>query len=158
MLYTLLIIDAQDIFFNTNSEAFIFGCSNEVANAKNLGSPIILLEYAGYGRTTDKILEIIGNYDNCYTITKRNDDGSKEVMKLMHKHHLPMKNIVICGGRTDCCVSSTIFGLSDYYMLSGINDYSIYVIESALFAETEEKHRQGISCMCFKKNIKIVQG
>lgn len=113
----LIIIDMQYGFLTSHTGKTLLGdrvskICKLIEQWKLLGWPIILVEYARYGPTLDRIQQSLDNYDNQKQLTKRQNNGADEIFKCVHKYKLPKRHLVT-GVNTNYCVAETVIGLSD---------------------------------------------
>lgn len=119
----LLIVDMQTGFSSSRNPTVIRGCQQLILNAKKTKCKIIVLEYKDFGITLDSIKKSLGNYRTKY-ITKKDDDGSKEVYTYIKKNKWVVNKITVCGVCLTACVKETSEGLAEL-------GYSISVIKKA---------------------------
>ncbi|SRR5579885_1444967 len=138
-MYTLVVVDMQSSFEAANSRRVRENCKREIERAMEAGAAIIFVEYIGQGPTIPSLVKLTDDYDRVFITRKNDDDGSREVRKVIQDNRLPAKRIRVCGVNTDCCVFETVSGLtcklksvtlevvadacnSDYQHLTGLND------------------------------------
>lgn len=135
-MYTLVVVDMQPNFNSANGKRVRENCLREVKAAVIAGADIIFLEFSFYGPSHSDLTEAAGK--NYYVQSKTLDDGSAEVESQVRAKRLPV-HFKVCGINTDCCVASTVRGLtarfprstievvadacaSDWYHNRGLND------------------------------------
>src|SRR5574339_388350 len=138
-MYTLVVVDMQSSFEAANSRRVRENCKREIKRAMDNGAAIIFVEYVGQGPTIPSLVKPTDDYPRTFITRKDDDDGSREVAKVIRDNNLPGKRIKVCGVNTDCCVLETVSGLvnrlrsanfevmadacnSDYNHLTGLND------------------------------------
>lgn len=112
MSYTLVVVDMQTYFSAANDKSVLQNCKNEVAKAMDKGAAIIFVEFIGCGRTIPGLVKLTKYYDRVFIVRKDDDDGSREVRKVIKDNKLPANKIKVCGVNTDCCVLETVLGLN----------------------------------------------
>jgi nicotinamidase-related amidase len=142
MKYTLVVVDMQSRFNAANGERVRKNCLREIMKAIKNELPIIFLEWEGEEVTLPELTEPCK--DNFYVETKRTDDGSTEVEKIVRRHKLP-KTFRVCGVNTDCCVRATVVGLTARFPSATID-----VIADA--CDSDWNHTGGLTCMSNMKN------
>lgn len=107
---TLVIIDMQPSFSAARDKKTIDGVIEEIKIAKN-NSPVLVLEYVKHSPTDLRIKKELDSISNQVEfITKRNDDGSDDIICACDDLELP-KNFRVCGVNIDACVWETVYGL-----------------------------------------------
>lgn len=142
MKYTLVVVDMQSRFNAANGERVRKNCLREIMKAIKNELPIIFLEWEGEEVTLPELTKPCK--DNFYVETKRTDDGSNEVQKLVIAHKLP-RNFRVCGVNTDCCVRATVVGLTARFSSATID-----VIADA--CDSDWNHTGGLTCLSNMKN------
>jgi hypothetical protein len=112
MSYTLVVVDMQAKFSAANDIRVLIEVEKEILKAMDSKSSIIFVEYRFNGPTIPSLVQLTDHYNRVFIVRKSNDDGSREVNKVIRDNRLPSRNIRICGVNTDYCVKSTVFGLS----------------------------------------------
>lgn len=85
----------------------------EILEAKKNRRPIIVLEYAGCGSSYEFIYDLLRHYPKFASKTKRDDDGSEEVLEAVSELGIREPKIYrVCGVNTNYCVADTAYGLS----------------------------------------------
>jgi nicotinamidase-related amidase len=114
----LIVTDMQREFDASETPEVIAACIREIKRAKKRKALILLVEYAsryysdnGMSDTQDEILDVLEGYPHCITVSKKIDDGSAQIMKVLKRVGIP-KRFKVCGVNTDCCVRSTVNGLT----------------------------------------------
>jgi nicotinamidase-related amidase len=113
---TLVLIDIQPCYAASNFKRLHTTISQEVNLAKSKNRPIILVEFDGgfeYFPTHPWLLELVQDYDRFQLVTKRQDDGGKEVIECIRKHRYRMP-VRVCGVNWEACVFETVMTLSKY--------------------------------------------
>jgi hypothetical protein len=123
MSYSLIIVDMQKIFSSSQDAQVQKSCIREIKKAIRDRSVILFVEYAGYDPTIQVLTDIVvqTNYKRVYHVIKRGNDGGKEVIDFLVKHHLPKMNMRVCGVNTDYCVRETINGIKQHLPSARIN-------------------------------------
>ena len=108
-----LAIDVQFEFEASRSQFLQDNIIKQILRARKRGDLIIFLEYKGDGPTIPRIMEAVEGYEHFYVGTKTSDCGAKLVGDLIEELGISLvKNIRVCGVRTESCVFNTIYGLS----------------------------------------------
>ena len=78
------------------------------------GEPIIFLEYEGHGRTLDRILDLVQDYEFAHVLKKGIDDGSYRIISLFDDLYKTeeIEEFEFCGVNLEACVWRTVAGLS----------------------------------------------
>lgn len=108
---TLVVIDMQDDFEAANQPDCVVGVTKEILLAKQRRDNIVFVEYIGCSPTHNGLLDLLKNYSNKARIKKSEDDGSREIIKVLKRRNFRSKKLRICGVNADCCVWDTVFGL-----------------------------------------------
>jgi len=108
---TLVIVDMQPVFMASRNPETLIAVANEIITAKTNNHAVILVEYNSSGKTYSGFQALLKNYPHKSKITKKGDDGSKEVIRALNRRNFPMQTLRVCGVNTDCCVYSTVYGL-----------------------------------------------
>lgn len=112
----LIVVDMQP-GFSAPADKALLGVLAKVRRAKNMGEPVVLLEYGGHGSTLKPIRDLV---PNAPVVTKHWDDGAPA---LEASGLLPRNDRVRLVGVNTCyCVAATAIGLKS----RGI-DVGIYV-------------------------------
>ena len=115
---TLCIIDMQEEFAERENKSFdtpgYIDRFNKLKaiirySIKNNWN-IIIVEFARYGPTSPRVLEIIGDYPYI-KVTKPYDDGSSHILSVMKQQNISTTEFVVVGANTEACVASTVRGL-----------------------------------------------
>lgn len=114
MKQTLLIIDMQEEFEAACGSRIIQGCSREISEAMNRGDAILFVEYDMSPRvpTLPALTRLTKGYRNKFSVKKKGDDGSREVVGKVWDHDLPTA-FRVCGVNSDCCVWDTVYSLRE---------------------------------------------
>lgn len=110
---TRIIIDMQQIFPAANRLETVVSVAQEIIQAMRERAHILFVSYYGYSGTHPALLNLTKKYDRVKRINKRNDGGSKEVMRALTKFEFNHRHLRVCGVNADCCVYWTVSGLSD---------------------------------------------
>ncbi len=111
----LLIIDLQPKFAPT--EEVLQETVRQIKKAKSKHEWIMVLEYAGFGKTTTKITKHFKDYSKVIRSTKEHDNGSPQVLWNLSCRYddgyiQNISHIKVCGINTSACVIKTVKGLS----------------------------------------------
>lgn len=85
------------------------------AKSNNWG--IILVEFSGFGQTTQRILDAIGAYQHVDTVIKYTEDGGAEVCQCLKNNPCWSLNLLVCGVFGDACVPATVRSLFEHNSL-----------------------------------------
>lgn len=115
--YILVVVDMQPHF--TSNPRTIKAVKEEVAAARRLGLPIILLEIPyhrpepdkPYPRTYKSILRLVEGYDRAHVLHKLGEDGSRQVLRKCAAMGYETTRFRACGVKTDLCLLETVKGL-----------------------------------------------
>lgn len=111
---TLIIIDMQVEFMacgRGDEYEIIPAIVTLIRYAKENKWPVIVVEYIGYERTDDLILEALCGYPHQETVFKDENDGGLEVMNCLDEHPAWPLNLLVCGICGNECVAETVSGL-----------------------------------------------
>lgn len=123
---TLVVVDMQPCFEASNDPNTIIAVTNEIMVAKQNNDAIIMVEYDSSGRSHCGFDAILKDYYYKSKITKKNDDGSKEIIRALKRRKFPARILRVCGVNTDCCVFDTVLGL-----LNGLKNTKIELVKKA---------------------------
>jgi nicotinamidase-related amidase len=148
MSYSLLVVDMQKYFPPANGKRILANCKKEIITAMKNKAAIIFLEYIGCGPTKRELSALTRGYARVYFDIKDADDGSLEAAVLIRKHKLPKANIRVVGVNTDCCVASTVEGLTQRLFKSKID-----VVASA--CDSNWDHFSGLRHLSNMRNVRV---
>lgn len=122
---TLIVIDMQPAFGNSNNKRLLRNCAKEIENAIAAKNAVILVEYLGWGSTHQYLFEMLLGYSRFQLIKKYEDDGSDEIIDCIKNNKLkaPFR---ICGVNLDWCVKQTTISLA-----KKLPRRKVHVIQSA---------------------------
>lgn len=140
MSYTLVVVDMQATFEAANNARVRNKVKQELSKAMERGAAIIFVEYIGQGPTIPSLVKMTDDYNRVYITRKDDDDGSREVKKVIKDNRLPSRDVRVCGVNTDCCVMETVFGISEK-----IKSVKIKVIAEA--CNSDYNHKGGLQEM-----------
>lgn len=134
----LVIIDMQPRFSASRNTKLIRNIVNQIKRAKADYSDIIVLEYepdtsccSTADRTNHQIIRAIGDYEKCYFLIKKRDDGGPEVCTFLSQRFpaTAVKNSVfqVVGVNATACVLYTVKGIS-----SKLPDAKIEVLKNCV--------------------------
>lgn len=106
--YTLVIIDMQPDFWEEDSE-LTWNIVGQIKRARRDRAAVLTVTF-GAGKTFGPIVKALSGYKRKAQITKDQDDGSKEVTKVILRRRFP-KSLLVCGVNTGACVQDTVNGL-----------------------------------------------
>jgi len=129
---TLVIVDMQPVFKASQNPNTIIAVTHEIMVAKQNNHAIMIVEYARSGRTHVGFDELLKGYPHKARISKRDDDGSKEIVKALSRRNFPMQILRVCGVNADCCVYQTVTGL-----IEKLNKTQVEVVKKACNTFTE---------------------
>ena len=109
---TLAIVDMQSNFSASEKPDTIIGVQREIALAKRRRDAIVILEYRGYSKTRNTIINAVVKSGWPFKIVEKgDDDGSAEVVKTCNENGWPLRRVRVCGVNRMYCVKRTIEGL-----------------------------------------------
>jgi nicotinamidase-related amidase len=148
--YTLVVVDMQPNFNAAMGKRVRANVLREIKQAIEDHAGIIFLEYWASGHTHDELLKAVEsiNYKHYNVLTKHTDDGSKEVWMQINEPGYSKSHIKVCGVNTDCCVYSTVCGLT-----GRLPRTMIEVIEDA--CASDWNHTAGISRVKSFDNVNV---
>ena len=129
---TLVIVDMQPVFVASKDPNTIIAVTHEIFMAKQNNHAIMLVEYDRSGKTHTGFDEILKGYPHKARISKRDDDGSKEIVKALCRRNFPMQTLRVCGVNSDCCVRDTVIGL-----IGKLNKTRVEVVKKACNSANE---------------------
>ena len=147
-MYTLVVVDVQPDFYAANGKQFLLNCKREIRQAMKDNAGIVFLEYYGCGPTKIELRKLVDGYERAYFDTKDEDDGSLEVSVLLRKYYLNKKNVRVIGVNTDCCVRSTVEGLTAQLLNANIT-----VVADACASDFD--HAGGIRMLKNMSNVQV---
>ena len=134
--YVLVVIDMQLEFYRRCKDNFTHpdgirqvakNIEKEILLAKRLDNPVLIVTYSGAGRNIPIISKAYHGYQKAKRVSKRDDDGAKEIdCSLRGDHSLPLR---ICGVNTTCCVQETALSLRHDF------GYNVEVMQAASWDE-----------------------
>lgn len=142
MPYTLVIVDMQASFSAANNKRVRDNCKHEIIKATDKGGAIIFVEFIGCGRTIPGLVKLTDDYNRAFIVRKDDEDGSREVHKVIKDNKLPSRRIKVCGVNTDQCVLATVCGLN-----SLMKQTNIEVITKACNSYSNHDHESGLKYM-----------
>ena len=107
----LLIIDMQPRFEAANNMPTRMAVLREIAKAKAMNMPVIVVEFDGSGLSHQEILEAVKDYGRTVRVLKQQDDGSNEVLRACTVQGWEPISFTVVGVNTDACVARTVNGL-----------------------------------------------
>jgi nicotinamidase-related amidase len=120
--YCLVIVDMQPQFRAARNDEVADIICDLIELAKKDDATILVLEYEGFGKTRDDIIDAIGDYTYFNSAQKYTDDGSKQITGFVG-NEVPLK---ICGVNFGCCVRETALGATK-------RGYDVEVISEACY-------------------------
>lgn len=129
--YVLVVVDMQLGFCASLNEATIDAVAGEIEKAKSAKLPIVILEYAKYPKTHERLLQMVDGYDKLAIETKPENDGSTELLEACIGNEYFQNVYRICGVNTLACVQSTVLGIADR-----LEDSRVEVVKNACNDET----------------------
>jgi len=124
--HTVVIVDMQDYFIGKRScrlelasefVPLVDSTCELIALAKSNGWGIVLVEFDDLGRTTQQIVDEIGDYPHVDTVIKNCEDGGEEVIDCLRGHPKWSNHLLVCGVFGDACVPATVKGLFEHSAL-----------------------------------------
>lgn len=130
---TLIVVDMQPSFTAANEPSTIVGVTREILEAKRRKFGIVFLEYKPIdeiGRTHEGFSSLVKGYRHKARVTKDDNDGSLEVVKVLRRRGFSNRTLRVCGVNVDCCVFDTVNGL-----LHRLEKVQIQVVKDACGSE-----------------------
>jgi hypothetical protein len=151
-MYTLAIVDMQWYFGASRKASVIAACKREINKAMKARAGILFVEYANCRSTISSLKKMTrdAGYTKAITVTKSDDDGSREILNAIRASKFNDKKIKVAGVNTCYCVQSTVQGLSQ-----GSKRPAIEVIADACNAPTSHAHNSGLNAMSRFRNVSI---
>jgi nicotinamidase-related amidase len=151
-MYTLVVVDMQDEFVASRNKRVQEACKKAIKRAIRNKSPIVFLEYVGYGPTLPSLTKLTRNYPKVFHASKNDWDGSRESLKALTRNKIEHSKFKICGVYTDCCVAATANGLIDKCPA-----FKVEVLSKACWATDSKYHKNGLAKMSgYNKRIRII--
>lgn len=112
MKTVLCIIDMQPEF--SIADKVINEVKKQIWLAKRRDGYVIVIEYSGAGQTLSDLQKELKKLKpgKVFHTKKRNDDGSREIVKLAKTHSLDIRRLRVCGVNRCFCVYETVCSLS----------------------------------------------
>jgi nicotinamidase-related amidase len=123
---TLVIIDMQPGFYCADQPDLIEKVCEEVRQAIDDNSGIVVLEYYQGGKTLRKIADLLDKHHLVDYTVKEMNDGGEDVAEMIDRNYFDESHLRVCGVNTEACVAETVETLSMIYP-----DATIEVIEDA---------------------------
>lgn len=123
----LVVVDVQDAFIDDMCrfrKSYITRVVHHLRRARYQRRPIVLIEYAGQGPSSDEVRDALANYPRMTKRRKRRDDGSKQVIEALEELGAIQNQVQLCGVNWTACVADTAQGLLR-------RDFNIEIIRSA---------------------------
>lgn len=146
--YVLVVVDMQAGFRASLREATIIAIESEIRRAIENKLPIVVLEYAKYPATHERLLQPLEGYDKFVIETKRDDDGSTEVIEACLFNGFSGEAFRVCGVNAHGCVKATVLGLTDK-----LDESKIDVVKAACNDDDKPGNWSGFPR---RKNIHLV--
>jgi hypothetical protein len=108
---TLVIIDMQPQFGAANCPRTLEACKREIRHAMQECNGIVYVKYEGHGQIHRELTDLTLLYSHKVTVTKKLNDGSKQVVKYLSQRGFAKEHIRICGVNAQWCVAVTTKGL-----------------------------------------------
>ncbi len=108
----LVVVDVQPYFKYSGEERFLAAVEKEIVRAVNAGLPVILVEFAGFGDTYDRLRRHLRGYPLFERVTKNRRDGSLEVLEACRERGFATSFFRMCGLYTFECIAETAEGLA----------------------------------------------
>lgn len=127
--------------------------AKHIRNAKKNGQTIIFVEYENNNadpndiKTNEFLTNQIKEYPHSFTVRKKRDDGSKEIIVLLEEQKLT-NELQICGQYADACVTATIQGLT-----KALPNRSILVLSDACRSTAYTGNNHGTIYECFPGGV-----
>ncbi len=110
----VVVVDMQDSFLKEHSERLrkrMISAQIDVLDAcRRFGTPVVTLEYKGYGRTIGKISRAVKRVDQYSFLKKRFDNGFNEDNLKNELSKLNAQNLLFMGINASACVLYTAQG------------------------------------------------
>jgi nicotinamidase-related amidase len=148
-MYTLVVVDMQEYFVDTNKKLVVKNCIKEVESAVKNNAHIVFLEYDGHEGTLPIFMEPVNNYHSFAVKKKCDDDGSAEVQKAVHENGFMVGRFRVIGVNTDWCVQATVRGIRKRFPNSFVE-----VVKDA--CHSNDDHARGIRMIRSIGNVDII--
>lgn len=107
----LVVIDMQECYVKKYQKKLIANAVKEIRKAKKKKWVIFVVEIKGGGATIQPIEDEMYGYELAIRVKKTMPSGAVVLKKHFNHLSLQLKEIVVCGVYTDCCVKHTVHGL-----------------------------------------------
>lgn len=128
---TVVVVDMQPAFRSSQKFETLFGVIRLLEHSRAMGWGIVILEFAGRGRTDERIMDAVRSYHRLRVVKKPLWDGSAEVLAACEQAGFSRERFVACGVNTHECVLDTVSGMS-----AALPECHIDVVQDACNCET----------------------
>jgi nicotinamidase-related amidase len=147
-MVVLCVIDMQPFFDAARNLQLIDKVIDQIIVSIKRKEHILIVTYDRCGETDHRILNAVDGYKHVKYVTKKNDDGSPEIVKTLEKFTLTDKETIkVCGVNTWACVKQTYTGLAHK-----LPDSTIVVLEN-LCRGTEYNSHTSLTEYLTKKRL-----
>jgi hypothetical protein len=143
----LCVIDMQPGFSTANDTKLMNAVIAEIRKSILLSEIIVIVEYSGYGKSHQSILDLVKKYQHTKYVKKSYNNGSVEIEKVVSIGN----KVKICGVNKWHCVYVTGMSLASSYPNSSILflEYACNGLSSDPYSDDE--------CLEACKNIQIIE-
>lgn len=152
MKHVLVVIDIQPEFRCSFSNKTIKNIQREIKKAIRNKDHIFFVEYEGCGKTDKRLRDAASGYKKVSTITKFENDGSRQILKYLKIKKLSDKSLKICGVNTDACVEATVEGINGK-LLDSKKRMAMKIVADACSSELESGHKKALIRMRKLKHV-----
>lgn len=116
----VVVIDLQPHFAASCDKRLLANAERELRRARENNWPVMVVEYAGYGKTHDCLRNVLKGYKPKKVVTKSMDDGSNDIIGHCDQLEWPKEHFIVFGVNANACVRQTVDGLSGKLPLAKI--------------------------------------
>jgi hypothetical protein len=119
---TLVVVDMQTNFISqlVSPQKTIFAVQLEIARARDLGQPILVVSFRGCGPVDERIMDALAGYGCWHRVRKSFEDGGSTVSDASMFWRCGSECFRLVGINSDACVYETAVSLSNSYPQSRI--------------------------------------
>ena len=108
---TLVVIDMQATFISSTNPTASVNVAKEIEKAKRRKAGIVFVEFFDCEPTHEIYKKMVKGYKNVSIITKKRNDGSREIMRAIRRRGFNPNRLRVCGVNSCYCVYSTVHSL-----------------------------------------------